>query len=164
MHDAAKVSKRVIVLKNSKIRLPHFSANFHCISKVDATCPEQAMTAAHIARPVFWPIPWPKIFTASQRATFSPTFGKTGVFQHNRWKPVIRCGRELQVSKLEELIRENRRLWTDTLSLSARNWSSPRVVDVGCANANSLPPSCIPSQFGESTGIKGRRRWACNDA
>jgi hypothetical protein len=72
------------VLKNSKTRLLHFFANFHCAGKVDTNCPERTMTAFHIAKPVFWPPPWPKIPIASQPATFSPIFGKTGVFQHNQ--------------------------------------------------------------------------------
>ncbi|XHY16728.1 hypothetical protein SuNHUV7_15190 (plasmid) [Pseudoseohaeicola sp. NH-UV-7] len=45
------------MLKNSKIRLPHFSANFQCFIKVDFNCQEQAMTCPHIAEPVFWPTP-----------------------------------------------------------------------------------------------------------
>jgi hypothetical protein len=73
-----------IVLKNSKIRRTQFSANFHCSNKVDATCSEQAMTAAHIVKPEFWPTPLQKIYTASQRVTFSPMFSRTGVFQHNQ--------------------------------------------------------------------------------
>jgi len=47
----------LIVLKNSKIRLPHFSANFQCFIKVDFNCQVQAMTCSHIAEPVFWPTP-----------------------------------------------------------------------------------------------------------
>jgi hypothetical protein len=47
----------LIALKNSKIRLPHFSVNFHCFIKVDFTCQERAMTDPHIAEPAFWPTP-----------------------------------------------------------------------------------------------------------
>ena len=47
------------------------------------------MTAAHIAKPEFWPTPWRKISTAVQRATFPPVLGKMGVFQHYQLEPAI---------------------------------------------------------------------------
>ena len=83
-HYFGCVHQRPIVLKNSKFWLLHFCANFHCVSKLFTNCTVRAMTASHIAKPLFWPTPWPKFPTASQRTTFSPVFGKTGVFQHNQ--------------------------------------------------------------------------------
>ncbi len=53
--EAPNACLEPIVLKNSKIRHAHFLANFHCSSKVDATCSEQAVTAAYIATQGIWP-------------------------------------------------------------------------------------------------------------
>ncbi len=47
----------LIVLKNSEFRLPHFSINFHCVSKVQAICPKRVKTASHIAKSVYRPTP-----------------------------------------------------------------------------------------------------------
>lgn len=41
------------------------------------------MTVAHAAQLKFWPTPWAKFSTASQKAFLSPIFDKTGVFHHN---------------------------------------------------------------------------------
>ena len=90
VQGAANDGSEPIVLKNSKIQHAQFSANFHCSNKVEASCPESAMTAPHIAKPVFCPNPWQKISTTSQRAIFSLVFGKNGVFQHNRLRAVVR--------------------------------------------------------------------------
>ncbi len=90
VQSAAKDCFEPIVLKNPKNPHPHFSAKIRCIRRARPIFAQGDFGAAHIAKPLIWPTPWPNFPTGTLRQSFSPFLGENRVFQHNQ--PNLRIG------------------------------------------------------------------------